>query len=93
MLRTVPLVTSSPRFAPQRAALLDVSEEVQRQEPEILSICAQPRLVDPTLGEELAEDRQRHEPGEHRRPGQKARLNRGLQLPFERLAQPVLFHD
>lgn len=45
--------------AAARAALLDVREEFQRQQPQLGAVRAQARLVDPALGDELAEDRQR----------------------------------
>ena len=94
MFTTVPLVTSSPRFAPQRARrCLTWPRKSSANSLRSGAIGAQARLVDPALGEELAEDRQRHEPREHRRPAQKARLKRDLQLPLERLAQPALLDD
>jgi hypothetical protein len=39
------------------AARLDVRQEVQRQQPQVLAVCAQGRLVDRALHDELAEDR------------------------------------
>ncbi len=76
-----------------RSSLLDVAQEVQRQQPELLAICAQARLIDATLGDELAEDRQRGKAREHRVPAQQTRLKRCLRLPLERVAQPGLLHD
>jgi hypothetical protein len=79
--------------AAARAALLDMREEVQRQQPQLGAIRAQARLVDPAPGDELAEDRQRVKPLEHRRPAQQPGLKRGLQLPLERITQPSLLDD
>ena len=79
--------------AAARPALLDVREEVQRQQPQLGSVRTQTRLVDPVFGDEPAEDRQRIKPFEHRRPTQNTSLQRGLQLPLERLAQPWLLDD
>jgi hypothetical protein len=76
--------------ATARAALLDVPKELQRQQPQLGAIRAKARLIEPTLGDELAEDRQRAKPREHRCPAQKPSLKRGLQLPLDRLTQPWL---
>lgn len=79
--------------AAARAALLDVREIVEREQPQPGAIGTQPRLVDPALGDEPAEHRQRAQACEHGRPAQAPGVQRDLQLPLERLAQPWLFDD
>lgn len=76
--------------AAARAARLDVAEELKRQQPQVLAVLTQARLVDPALRDELAEDRQGAKAREHRRPAQHSGLKGGLELPLQCLAQPRL---